>query len=87
MREKQQRPVHLAQRFGADDDPLAFMRFEKVNSSLRRLHVALDADWHQTPAQTSLLVLGPPRSSGKTSGTIVPIIFTAPGPVVSTSTS
>lgn len=39
-----------------------------------------------TAPDTSVLVLGPPRSTGKTAGVIVPAILTARGPVVSVST-
>lgn len=39
-----------------------------------------------TDQDTSMLVLGPPRSTGKTAGAIIPAILTARGPVVTVST-
>jgi hypothetical protein len=50
------------------------------------LHIAMSAEgWIQTRPERSLLVLGPPRDAGKTSGVMIPLVLTAPGPCVSAS--
>lgn len=43
-------------------------------------------DLAQTAPDTSVLILGPPRSVGKTAGLMIPIVLTARGPVVAVST-
>jgi type IV secretory pathway TraG/TraD family ATPase VirD4 len=47
---------------------------------------AADGELALTDQDTSVLVLGPPRSTGKTAGVIIPAILTARGPVVAVST-
>jgi type IV secretory pathway TraG/TraD family ATPase VirD4 len=50
------------------------------------VYLGHDADgWCFTPAEQSVMVLGPPRS-GKTTSLVIPNVLAATGPVVSTST-
>jgi hypothetical protein len=73
----------------ADADPYGYVR----EQALRRgggAFIGLDASDDRTgivhaPAETAVLVLGPPRR-GKSSGVIIPSVLTAPGAVVPTST-
>jgi len=53
----------------------------------RTLHVGAHDDmWLMARPERSLLVLGPPRDTGKTSGVLVPTVLVAYAPVVATST-
>ncbi len=58
-----------------------------TSECFRALHVgALSEDWLIARPERSLLVLGPPRDTGKTSGVLVPTVLVAYAPVVATST-
>jgi hypothetical protein len=53
----------------------------------RTLHVGAHEDmWLMARPERSLLVLSPPRDTGKTSGVLVPTVLVAYAPVVATST-
>lgn len=53
----------------------------------RGLHVgAIDEGWVLTRPERSLMILGPPRGTGKTAAVLVPLVLSAFRPVVATST-
>ena len=54
--------------------------------SNRLLVGATDGELMMTDSQSNVLVLGPPRSSGKTTGLLIPQVLTWRGPLVSIST-
>jgi type IV secretory pathway TraG/TraD family ATPase VirD4 len=78
---------HAADRIAAEKDPLACLLSWKLADDERyRMYVGMNqCGWVRTEPRRNLLILGPPRSD-KTAGVLVPLILTAPGPVVSTST-
>jgi type IV secretion system protein VirD4 len=86
---RRQAPPHMSVWIQGQDDPLWAARSHLATYG-DALHVGMDdAGWVITRPERSLLVLGPPRGeegTGKTSSVLIPLVLTAPGPVVSTST-
>jgi type IV secretory pathway TraG/TraD family ATPase VirD4 len=72
---------------GIESDPISTAALREVHRSARHsIYVGNGSSgWKWSGAQSSTLVLGPPRS-GKTSSLVIPNILLSDGPVVSTST-
>jgi hypothetical protein len=80
--------VHPADEAALEPDAWAHLMEWRRNPPFHHQHhlgVTSDA-WVWSNPETSTLVLGPPRSVGKTSACLVPVVLSAVGPVVSTST-
>jgi type IV secretory pathway TraG/TraD family ATPase VirD4 len=76
-------------RIPAHADPLGYVR-DQAAAAGSGAFIGIDASDDRAgvvhaPAETAVLVLGPPRR-GKSSGVIIPSVLTAPGAVISTST-
>jgi type IV secretion system protein VirD4 len=86
---QQQQQLPVVPRLSRELDPYPWLL--SMHGEYRDMHQKLvmgtdgRGDFVYTEARRNLLMLGPPRSD-KTAGVLVPLIISAPGPVVSTST-
>jgi type IV secretion system protein VirD4 len=86
---QQQQDWRMVRDLSRELDPYPWLL--SINAGYRHMHhkMVMGTDGHgdfiYTAERRNLLMLGPPRSD-KTAGVLVPLIISAPGPVVSTST-
>jgi hypothetical protein len=85
---QQQQEWHAVPGLARELDPYPWLL--SIHARYRHMHQKLfmgtdGRDFIYTDDRRNLLMLGPPRSD-KTAGVLVPLIISAPGPVVSTST-
>jgi type IV secretory pathway TraG/TraD family ATPase VirD4 len=85
--QQQQQPWHAVAGLARELDPYPWVLSIHARRHMHhRLFMGTDGrDFIYTDERRNLLMLGPPRSD-KTAGVLVPLIISAPGPVVSTST-